>query len=154
MASDQERNRINGGCACGAIRFAFYEPLLYQAACHCRSCQYTSGGGPSYAVGVVRQNFRVTRGRPTEFTTLSEAGNLVIRAFCNECGTQLYSQTEDAPDVCAVKVGALDDPSSFKPRMQIWTSEAPAWHKLLRLVPKFRRNPPPTGKHAAMASEG
>lgn len=137
-----DRTKVTGGCACGEIRFGYYEPTRFMAACHCRTCQYTSGGGPAYVVGIPRDQFRVTRGHPAEFATLSEAGHLVTRAFCGTCGTHLYSYTENVPDVCVVKVGALDKPAGFKPRVQIWTSEAQPWHRKFWFALRFRRNPP------------
>lgn len=140
--SGEERTKVTGGCACGAIRFGFYEPLSFRVACHCRTCQYTSGGGPAFAVGVPRDQFRVTRGHPTEFAVLAEGGSLVTRTFCGTCGTHLYAVSEQTPEVCSVKVGALDEPGAFKPRMQIWTSEAQPWHKKYAFALRFRRNPP------------
>lgn len=137
-----ERNKVTGGCACGAVRFGFYEPLVFKAACHCRACQYTSGGGPAYLVGVAKHQFRITRGHPAEFATLSDAGNLVTRVFCVTCGTHLYSFSDMSPGVCSVKVGALDEPGKFKPRLHLWTSEAQPWHPTFRFARRFRKNPP------------
>jgi len=137
-----ERIKVTGGCACGEVRFGFYEPLAFRAACHCRSCQYTSGGGPSYSVGVAKGQFRVTRGHPAEFAVLGDAGHLVTRVFCADCGTHVYSFSESAPNVCAVKVGALDDPSRFKPKAHLWTSEAQPWHKKHAFTLRFRKNAP------------
>jgi len=154
MAVDDARTKITGGCACGEVRFGYYEPIAYQAACHCRACQYTAGGGPAYVIGVPRDQFRVTRGHPAEFSTLSEAGNMVSRVFCSVCGTHLYSVSEGAPDAYAVKVGALDDPSTFKPRLQIWTSEGQPWHRKFAFAARFRRNPPGGRGPANGASQG
>jgi hypothetical protein len=111
-------------------------------ACHCRACQYTAGGGPAYVIGVARDQFRVTKGHPAEFATLSEAGNLVTRVFCATCGTHLYACTDGEPDTCSVKVGALDDPASFKPKVQAWISEAQPWHRKHAFTLRFRRNSP------------
>lgn len=140
--SEVERTKVSGGCACGEVRFGFYEPILFRAACHCRTCQYAAGGGPAFVIGVARDQFRVTRGRPTDFAALSEAGNLVTRTFCSVCGTHLYAFSEATPDVCSVKVGALDAPEKFKPKLQIWTSEAQPWHKKHAFALRFRKNPP------------
>lgn len=144
-AVSDERTKVSGGCACGEVRFGFYEPIAFQAACHCRACQYTSGGGPAYVVGVPKDQFRVTRGHPTEFATLSEAGHLVTRVFCGVCGTHLYSVSEGSRGLYSVKVGALDDPSGFKPKLQAWTSEAQPWHRKHGFALRYRRNPPLRG---------
>ena len=141
-AAGDERNKMSGGCACGEVRFGFYEPIRFQVACHCRTCQYMAGGGPSYSVGVVREQFRVTRGHPAEYATLSEAGHLMTRVFCSTCGTHLYAYSDGSPDVYSVRVGALDEPGWFKPKVQMWTSEAQPWHRRHRFAPRFRRNPP------------
>lgn len=140
--TSDERTKVTGGCACGDVRFGFYEPAAAKVACHCRACQYTSGGGPTYAVVVDKDQFRITRGHPSEFATLSEDGNLVTRVFCGNCGTHLYAFSEGSPHLCSVKVGALDDPSAFKPKLHLWTSEAPPWHKKHSFTLRFRRNPP------------
>ena len=131
-----------GGCACGEIRYGYYEPVLAQTACHCRDCQYASGGGPAYVVSVRREEFRITKGRPKEFTTLSEAGNHVTRYFCGDCGSPVYSSVDEDEVACQVKVGSLDEPETFKPRLHAWTSEAQPWHKRGLITRRSRKNPP------------
>jgi hypothetical protein len=153
MTSMDERNKVIGGCACGEVRFGFYEPVAFKVVCHCRACQYTSGGGPAYLVGVAKDQFRVTRGHPAEFATLSEAGNLVTRVFCANCGTHLYSFSELSPELCSVKVGALDEPGGFKPKVHRWTSEAQPWHKKYAFTLRFRKNPPSRRVTAAVTEE-
>ncbi|HEX7037036.1 MAG TPA: GFA family protein [Pseudomonadales bacterium] len=148
-----ERTKVTGGCACGQIRFGFYEPLVFRGACHCRACQYTSGGGPAYVVGAVKAQFRVTRGHPAEFSTLSDAGHLVTRAFCANCGTHLYSFSDGSPGVCTVKVGALDEPSRFKPKLHLWTSEAQPWHLTHRFTRRYRKDPPMRRKRVPASEE-
>ena len=143
-----------GGCACGEIRYGFYEPIEAHIACHCRACQYASGGSPAHVVAVRRAEFRVTKGRPKEFTTLSDEGNHVTRAFCDTCGSPLYSYSEEQPDFCAVKVGSLDEPECYKPRVHIWMSEAQPWHKRGFFTARFRRNAPAPKRKTQASVEG
>jgi hypothetical protein len=140
-----DKVKHKGGCACGDVRYAFYEPKVAQLACHCRACQYAAGGGPAYVVTAHRDVFRVTKGQPKEFSTLSEDGNHVTRTFCGSCGTPLYAFNDAQPEFCGIKVGSLDEPEKFKPRLHIWMSEAQSWHKRGLFTKSFRRNPPGTG---------
>lgn len=140
-----------GGCSCGEVRFRFRDEPEHRFACSCRTCQYTSGGGPNYQVGVRGENFRITRGDPKAFTTLSESGNVTTRYFCGSCGTHIYVTSDGAPDFRAIKVGCIDSPFKFRPRMHVWTSEAPRWHKKHWFTARFRRNPP--GTRAVEAGE-
>jgi hypothetical protein len=137
-----DKVKRTGGCACGEVRYGFYEPIAAQVACHCRACQYASGGGPAFVVSVRRDEFRITKGRPKEFVTLSEEGNHVTRVFCGDCGSPIYSYSDASDEFCGVKVGSLDEPESFKPRVHIWMSEAQPWHKRGLFSSRFRKNPP------------
>jgi hypothetical protein len=148
-----ETTNQSGGCSCGEIRFGFRGAVDHQLACSCRSCQYTSGGGPNYSVVVKGENFRITRGTPREFTTLSERGHVLIRYFCGNCGTHVYATSDGSPEARSIKVGCLDDPSRFRPRLHFWTSEAPRWHKKHWFTMRFSKNPPQRSGQAAPEPE-
>lgn len=139
---ETDKTRYSGGCACGEVRFGFYDPLTYKLACHCRACQYTAGGGPAYVVGVQRDQFRITKGSPKEFSTLADSENLVTRSFCGTCGTHLFASSDAHPEQCGVKVGCLDEPGKFKSRIHIWWEEAQPWHKRGWFTLRFVKNPP------------
>ncbi len=139
---ETDKTRYSGGCACGEVRFGFYDPLIYKLACHCRACQYTAGGGPAYVVGVQRDQFRITKGTPKEFSSLADSENLVTRSFCGTCGTHLFASSDAHPGQCGVKVGCLDEPGNFKSRIHIWWEEAPPWHKRGWFTLRFGKNPP------------
>jgi len=123
----QHRDKYVGGCLCGAVRYGFYGPLLAQLACHCRTCQYETGGGPAYRVAVRRDQFRITRGDPRGYLVLSGAGDPVTRYFCAECGTPLYSANDTTADRYGILVGSLDEAIALRPRHQ-WLADAPRWH--------------------------
>jgi hypothetical protein len=86
------------------------EPRL-KAQCHCRECQYISGGAPNMFMLMAPQDFRYTSGEPRKFSR-SDLESPVTREFCGECGTHLTTRRPGLPLVI-LKVGTFDDPSLF-----------------------------------------
>lgn len=136
---------IEGGCACGAIRFKIHGEPMGGGVCHCRSCQYASGGGPNYVLLAPKAGFSLTKGEPRFYTSTADGGAKVSRAFCGECGTPLYAVIEDTMPFLPVKVGALDDPSNFAPGVHLFMDDAQPWHLThegVMQVPKMPSAPP------------
>jgi hypothetical protein len=133
---------ITGGCACGAVRFRFEGPPMLAGACHCRACQYAAGGAPTYVVGAARDSFEITQGEPKIYTSRGDSGAPVGRAFCAQCGTPLYSIPGAETPFVPVKVGALDDPSGFRPQFHIYMDAAQPWHRVEEGAVRFPKAPP------------
>ena len=45
---------ITGGCLCGKIRYEAEIELFLAIRCHCRDCQYVSGGEPAAVISIAR----------------------------------------------------------------------------------------------------
>ncbi len=134
---------IEGGCACGAVRFKISGDLMGSGACHCRACQYAAGGAPTYVVLAPVSGFAITKGTPKVYHSKGDSGADVGRAFCPDCGTPLYSMgAEGSMPFMPVKVGALDDPSAHPPQIHLYVSEAQPWHQMTPGLPQFEKMPP------------
>src|SRR5262249_33749938 len=102
---------FEGGCYCGKIRYgAQGEPRL-KAQCHCRECQYISGGAPNMFMLMPPDGFRYVSGAPKTFAR-SDLEQPVTREFCETCGTHIVTRRPGLNFV-VLKVGTLDDPSLF-----------------------------------------
>lgn len=130
-----------GGCACGAIRFTTETAPLGTGACHCTTCQKLSGGGPNYVALLTKGAVTVTQGTPGLFQSKGDSGGSVVRAFCSDCGTPLWSIPEQAPFM-TVMVGAFDNDVELGPAMHVYTASAPAWHPVPADKPTFAQMPP------------
>lgn len=115
-----------GGCRCGAIRYEVTGGPVGGVACHCRDCQYVSGGGPNYAMVFDRSGFTVVKGTPKVFKAMPTSGGSF---FCETCGVHVFSQPNSNPALVAIKVGSLDDRDDFRVQADIWMKSAPPWHR-------------------------
>ena len=132
---------ITGGCACGAVRYEISADPIFQVACHCRACQYASGGAPTLAALVPKAAFRITKGEAKTYWSDGDSGAQVGRSFCAECGTPLFSQPAANGDIAVIKVGGLDDPSRFTVQANIYAKAAQPWHHMAEGVPRFETMP-------------
>lgn len=131
---------MTGGCYCGATRYEAEGKPKLRAQCHCRECQYFSGGGPNYFLLVPPENFRYTEGAPQRFAR-SDIGNAVTREFCPQCGTHLATRRQDMPEVI-LKAGTLDQPELFgDPQMAIFTIDRQSFHFIAEEMPAYERMP-------------
>jgi len=132
---------LEGGCYCGAVRYQAEGKPQLKAQCHCRECQYITGGAPNMFLLMPPEGYRFTKGAPKEFTR-TDTENPVTRQFCAECGTHLATRRLDLPFVI-IKAGTLDDPSQFgMPQMAIFTIDRQDFHTIPDGVPSFERMPP------------
>lgn len=132
--------KLDGGCYCGAVRYvAEGEPTL-RAQCHCRECQYVTGGGPNYFMMMPTEGFRYTKGAPKSFTR-SDLDRPVTREFCAECGTHLVTRPPGMP-LLVLKVGTLDEPTLFEgPQVAIYAVDKQPFHMVAEGLPIFERLP-------------
>ena len=132
---------FSGHCYCGNIQYhAAGEPII-KVQCHCRECQYLSGGGANVTIGMPAAGFKYTKGSPKQFTR-ADLANGVTREFCADCGTQVLTRAPHAlPDVMLIKVGTMDEPALFAPDIAIFTCDQQAFHHVPAGMPAFERMP-------------
>jgi hypothetical protein len=132
--------RLEGGCYCGALRYAAEGEPMMKGACHCRECQYITGGGPNFFIAMPAAGFSYTRDEPRQFAR-GDLERPVTREFCAVCGTHVATRPK-APGMIIVKVGTLDDPRQFEgPDMAIYMVDAQPFHHLPEGLPAFERFP-------------
>ena len=102
--------RLEGGCYCGAVRYKAEGDPMMQAQCHCRECQYISGGAPNTFIAMPAAGFSYIIGQPKQFTR-KDLERAVTREFCAECGTHLVTKVPGLP-AAILKVGTLASQSS------------------------------------------
>lgn len=133
------KDAVEGGCLCGAIRFAVAKPLGPAAYCLCSDCRKTTGSAFNISVPVPREKFSLLSGSPKSFAKAGDRGVQLTRVFCPDCGSQVYTFSDRYPDRVYVKGGTLDDPSSITPAYQSYTSSAASWAYIPLDLPSYPR---------------
>lgn len=131
----------SGGCSCGAIRYECSAEPTGMLNCHCRQCQYASGGAFSCGFFVTRDTFRLLQGEPRYYELSADSGNKVRRGFCSSCGSQLFAEGDGNPDTIVIKPASLDDAGWFQPQLDIFTEDAQPWDYMDQALPKFPKMP-------------
>jgi hypothetical protein len=132
-----DQRTVAGGCHCGRVRFTATGDPLNVRICHCGSCRKASGG-LMYGRAVYRAEALERRGKTVTYPSSSR----LLRHFCPQCGSMVYSQPLDRPDCWSVGLAALDDPDALPPDMHIWVSAKPAWLKLDDGLPQYPERGP------------
>ncbi len=132
---------FEGGCYCGEVRYVAEGKPRLKAQCHCRQCQYFSGGAPNMFMLMAPEGFRYVKGAPKTFAR-SDLEAPVRREFCENCGTHLATRRPGLPLVI-LKIGTLDDPTLFGgPQMAMNTSDMQPFHIIPEGLPAFEGLPP------------
>ena len=78
-----------------------------------------------------REDFQV-QGRLSVFEDRGTSGQSVLRNFCGNCGSPIYSDAEQGRErgMIYVKAGTLDDISQLAPSTHYWTKSAHPWYAL------------------------
>ena len=115
----------SGRCLCGAVKYQFSSEPIAARVCWCKDCQHIASNGTVNAV--VTTDGLIIEGELSGYTSIAESGNEVLRRFCPKCGSHLFANSSARPQYTVLRIGTLDDPSSIRPTMNIWTKSAPTW---------------------------
>jgi hypothetical protein len=118
--------RYTGGCLCGAVRYEAEGEPVQTGHCYCADCRKASGSGFIPFMGFPSSAVRFS-GRTRQFTSKATNGGNAVRNSCAVCGGLVFGGEVGKDDSHTIYAGSLDDPSSFRPRIAIFTRNRPAW---------------------------
>ncbi|MDA1325776.1 MAG: GFA family protein [Proteobacteria bacterium] len=119
--------KATGQCLCGAVTYEVEIPAksIYEGLCHCRDCQRYTGTAFSSSMMVPKAGMSL-KGELKFYGKETERGSVMERGFCPECGSNVLCRSEAWPDLYVLAAGSLDDPSVYKPKINIFTRSAHA----------------------------
>jgi hypothetical protein len=66
----------------------------------------------------------------------------IERGFFPTCGSHVTEKLEQLPNILALQAGSLDDPSMYRPMMDVFTSSAQPWDHMDPKVQKHTHGAP------------
>lgn len=116
---------FEGGCACGAVRYALRGAPWDAGWCHCRTCQLNSGSPAMAFATVKRDDLQWIKGadRLKSFAS-SSFGH---RIFCGNCGTPFLMEVNHQPETVDFSIATLDDPDAVPPGFHIFWGSRIGW---------------------------
>jgi hypothetical protein len=119
---------LDGGCACGTVRYRMQTRPLVVHCCHCHWCQRETGA--SFALNAMIESDRVVlqSGEPQIIDTPSNSGKGQKIARCPRCLVAVWSHYAGAgPLLRFVRVGTLDASAHLHPDIHIFTGSKQPW---------------------------
>src|SRR6185436_15541983 len=105
--------KIEGGCACGTVRYSLESVPFDTGWCHCRTCQRVSGAPAMVFSTVPAGDLVFVRG--AEEVRAFASSSFGRRQYCGRCGTPLTIQVDYQPETVDFPVATLDDPDRVAP---------------------------------------
>lgn len=130
-----------GGCQCGAIRYECSAKPLMAGLCHCRECQRSAGSASVAWLAAPKAALKIA-GEIRYRDYRADSGNTASHGFCPGCGTQVLGKSSGMPEIMAIRAMSLDDPSWYRPTMDIYTVSAQPWDHMNPELAKFPKLPP------------
>ena len=116
-----------GGCVCGDARYLLTSEPVSTYACHCTECQTRTGSAFGLTMILAADALELTKGIMQVWTREVKNGQKYVWKRCPNCGTNLVSTIEGAPEILAIWPGTLDDAHWVQPKVHLWTRSAQSW---------------------------
>jgi hypothetical protein len=127
---------MEGGCACGAVRYGLASEPMFVHCCHCLNCQRQTGSAFVINLLIEADRVELLSGEPEPIDVPRDDGSTQRIYRCPDCGVAVFSEY-GRPEVRFVRGGTLDDPSSVSPDVHIYTRSKLPWIELPESVPAF-----------------
>jgi hypothetical protein len=130
-------SQLQGGCACGAVRYRLTSGPMFVNCCHCTDCQRQIGSAFVINALIETDRIEMVSGEIAPSRMPTESGHPHDIYRCAACGTALWSDYGGRPWLRFVRATTLDDRAALKPDAHIFTRSKLPWVRLPDDQPAF-----------------
>jgi len=132
---------VTGACLCGGVRFRIDGELRSARYCHCTRCQRRTGTAASPQARFDAADLGFLSGE--ELVKAWRPPDGFAKMFCSECGSSLFSRSQQDPQVMSVRLGVLDGEHGIRPEMRQYVASAATWEPIPDDgLPRYPGSPP------------
>lgn len=113
-------------CQCGQLKAVCEGDPVRVSVCHCLDCQRRSGSAFAAQARWPKERVRI-EGERREWSRVGDEGGGADFRFCPRCGSTVFYTNRSMPDLIAVAVGALADPSLPLPAYSVYEGRKHPW---------------------------
>lgn len=140
-----QQDSLEGGCLCGAVRYAISQPFTLFQYCHCSRCRKVSGTAYAANIFVPSEQFCWLSGEDQIVSHKIADAKHFVTTFCQSCGSSMPSHTGDAK-TAIVPAGGLDklpstDPEQSAPSQSIFWGSRADWYRSPEQLPQYESLP-------------
>jgi hypothetical protein len=128
---------LEGGCACGAVRYRLGSAPMFVHCCHCCDCQRQTGSAFVINALIETDRIQLLSGAPVAVAVPTDSGRPHHIHRCPACHTAMWSDYGGRPALRFARVGTLDDAAALSPDVHIFTLSKLPWVVLPPAVPAF-----------------
>ncbi|GAA5314981.1 MAG: GFA family protein [Candidatus Pelagadaptatus aseana] len=117
---------IKGSCLCGNVKYQYTGTIEEVAICHCDQCKRAQGTPFATNSPIKKSLFSFQSGENSLKAFFSSEKKK--RVFCGNCGSPLYSQRLDMPEVIRLRLGTVTEGNIPKPHYEIYGESKSDWY--------------------------
>ncbi len=128
---------IECSCLCRMITFQVSGNLQSVRYCHCSNCRKFAGTSP--AAWAMANSADLSE--PSQIAIGRFDSGHGIRCFCPDCGSPVWFESKDYPDIIGIPLGVIDTGNIPIPEMHLWVQSKPDWCSINDDKPRFSSGP-------------
>lgn len=115
-------------CLCNGIQLRINAELEPIMVCHCKQCQKAQGAAFAAITQVQKSDLKVVHGE--NLLQAYFASSNKKRVFCKTCGSPIWSERLDKPDVVRLRVGLINEEISTQVSSHAYVTSKASWHTI------------------------
>lgn len=114
-------------CSCGQLSIRTRGAPSIVSSCHCLECQRRTGSLFGAQAFFPRAGIVAIEGERSIWRRQADSGSGLAFHFCPRCGSTVFWENEQLPDIVSIAIGAFADPQFPPPVRTVFTRTKHDW---------------------------